>query len=147
MAKENYKDKRESGGFVPLPYCVLRSNSYARLSAYAVKLLNDLLAQYNGHNNGDLCATWSLMERRGWRSRSTLCKALAELKRRQWVEVTRQGGRHRATLLAVTFYSIDNCRGKLDVDSTLTPRGLWRNHEPPPALKIRRPYTPGVPMG
>jgi len=33
--------------------------------------VNDLGRQYNGKNNGDLCATWSMMAKRGWSSRST----------------------------------------------------------------------------
>ena len=35
---------------------VIRSRGYAELSPYAIKLLNDLLSQYSGKNNGDLCA-------------------------------------------------------------------------------------------
>jgi hypothetical protein len=71
--------KRDPGGFVALPNIVIRSHQIARLSAHAVKLLFDLLAQYNGGNNGDLCATWTLMQPRGWKSRDTLGKALKEL--------------------------------------------------------------------
>ena len=60
-ASDRYKEakaKRERGGFVPLPYAVLRSTSWARLSGNAVKLLIDLLAQYKGDNNGDFCMAW-----------------------------------------------------------------------------------------
>ena len=38
------------------------------LSPRATKLLIDLLAQYRGYNNGDLCAPLSLMRERGWNS-------------------------------------------------------------------------------
>jgi hypothetical protein len=118
MARNRFKDaqaKRESGGYVPLSFVVIRSQCFARLSAHAVKLLNDLLAQYKGDNNGDLCAAWTLMQPRGWKSKDTLNKALKELLAGDWLEVTRQGGRHKATLYAVTFYAIDECKGKLDV--------------------------------
>lgn len=127
------REKRESGGFVALAFCVLRSRGYAELSPHAVKLLNDLLAQYTGNNNGDLCCAWTLMEKRGWRSKSTLSKARKELLDGAWIEVTRQGGRHQATLYALTFFSIDECGGKLDVSSTHSPKGSWRlkNQEPP----------------
>ena len=134
MAKKNrFKDaqaKREAGGFVPMPYVVLRSQGYAALSAHAVKLLNDLLAQYKGDNNGDLCATWTFMKQRGWKSKDTLNKALKELIACEWLEVSRQGGRNKATLYSVTFYAIDDCNGKLDVKPTGRPISSWRKNEP-----------------
>jgi hypothetical protein len=141
MARNRFKDaqaRRESGGFVPLPFVVLRSRSFAELSAYAVKLLSDLLAQYRGDNNGDFWAAWTIMQRRGWKSKATLSKCLKELLAGNWVEVTRQGGRHKATLYALTFYSIDDCKGKLDVRATSSPTGGWRKNEPiPPLPKLK----------
>lgn len=128
------KEKREAGGFAPLPYLVLRSTSFAGLCPHAIKLLMDLLAQFKGDNNGDLCAAWKLMKARGWRSRDTLNKARRALLDGEWIVVTRQGGRRRATLYAVTFYAIDECAGKLDVRSTHSPLSAWRLHEPRPDL-------------
>lgn len=136
--KRRYKaarDKRESGGFTPLPYVVLRSAGFARLGPHAVKLLMDFLAQYKGDNNGDLCAAWTLMKERGWRSRDTLNKARRTLLDGDWIVTTRQGGRHRPTLYAVTFYAIDECGGKLDVRSSHSPPSTWRRHEPLPVLR------------
>ena len=142
-ASDRYKEakaKRERGGFVPLPYTVLRSTSWARLSGHAVKLLIDLLAQYKGDNNGDFCMAWKTISKRGWRSRDTLCKARRELLEEGWIIVTRQGGKHQATLYGVTFFGIDDCRGKLDVNGSLVPSGLWRKNEPVPVLKaVTRP--------
>ncbi len=141
MAKNRFKEaqaKREGGGFVPLPFVVIRSYSFTLLSAHAVKLLNDLLAQYRGNNNGDLSAAWTLMQPRGWKSKDTLNKALKELLAREWLEVTRQGGRHKATLYGLTFYAIDDCKGKLDVRATSSPRGTWKGNEPlPPMPKLK----------
>ena len=137
MRRNRFKDaqaKRESGGYVALSFVVIRSQSFTRLSAYAVKLLTDLLAQYKGDNNGDLCAAWTVMRPRGWKSKDTLSKALKELRAGGWLEVTRQGGRHMATLYAVTFYAIDDCKGKLDVRATSSPRGTWKKNEPLPAM-------------
>lgn len=141
------KEKRESGGFAPLPYVVLRSAGFARLGPHAVKLLMDLLAQYKGDNNGDLCASWTLMKERGWRSRDTLNKARRALLDGEWITITRQGGRRRPTLYAVTFYAIDECGGKLDVRSTHSPPSAWRRHEPLPALRAvlkNNPLTRGA---
>lgn len=140
--KRRFKDaqaKRERGGFVPLPFVVIRSQSFAGLSAHAVKLLCDLLAQYRGDNNGDLELTWGTMAKRGWASRDTLQKARQELLDGGWIIVSRQGGRHCASLYAVTFYAISDCRGKLDIRPTGSPSGLWHKNEPvppPKALKV-----------
>ena len=113
-----------------MPHVVLRSASFSRLSGHAVKLLMDLVAQYKGDNNGDLCTAWTLMQKRGWRSRDTLNKARRELLAGEWIMVARQGGRHKPTLYALTFYAIDECGGKLDVNATHSPSGIWRRHEP-----------------
>ena len=128
------KRNERVAAFAPLPFAVIRSQGFARLSAHAVKLVIDLLAQYKGDNNGDLCAAWTIMQGRGWKSKETLNKALKELKEGHWVEVTRQGGRHKASLYGLTFYAVDDCNGKLDVRSTSSPRSTWKKNEPLPAM-------------
>ena len=139
--KNRYKDhaaKRERGGYVALAHVILRSESFANLSPKAVKLLMDLLAQYKGDNNGDLCAAWTLMKKRGRNSKATLWNALEELKEKGWIEVSRQGGRNRASLYAVTFFSVDECKGKLDIAPTGSPKGTWKLNEPlPPLAKLK----------
>ena len=112
------KAKRESGGFIALPHAVLRSEKYGNLSAIATKLINDLFAQFNGKNNGDLCCAWTILNKRGWVSRDTLNRARIELLEKQFIEVSRQGGRNTPTLYALTFYSVDDCGGKLDIQPT-----------------------------
>jgi hypothetical protein len=126
--------KRGGGQYVPVPHHVLRSNAWTQLNAYEKALICDLLAQYNGLNNGDLCAAWTLMKKRGWKSKSTLSKAIKECREGGWIEVTRQGGRRKASLYALSFYAIDDCKGKLDVYATLRPSNLWMKSEPPPDL-------------
>ena len=44
-------------GFFGVPAVVLNHADYIALSPKAVKLFNDIGAQYNGRNNGDLCAS------------------------------------------------------------------------------------------
>jgi len=98
MTQPRYRDakeKRPPGGFVALSYIAIRSQQFASLSSHAVKLLVDLLAQYNGGNNGDPCLTWKMMHQRGWRSRDTLWKAQRGLVERGWISLTRQGGLHQ----------------------------------------------------
>lgn len=138
---KNLKRPRGKGGmegksFSMLIHAYWQSPQYAKLSPRAVKLLVDLLCQYRGTNNGDLTSAWSVMQARGWRSKGQLFKAQAELEGRGWIVKTRQGYRARgvnaATLWAVTFYGIDDCRDsqgrrKLEgVKPDPMPLHLWR---------------------
>ena len=70
------------------------------------------------------------MEPRGWKSKETLHKALKDLLAGGWIELARQGGRNMTSLYSVTFFAIDDCRGKLDVNPTTKPRGTWKKNEP-----------------
>ena len=133
MARNKSKlnnERGEKGGYAALYHCVLRSEALMKLSAHASKLMIDLLSQYYGSNNGDLCATYSLMQKRGWRSKGTLNRAIKELLEAGFIEVSRQGGRHLCSLYAFTFYAVDECKGKLDIRPTNSPKSLWRKHEP-----------------
>jgi len=114
-----------------MPHAVLEHDNFAALSPFAVKLLCDLLAQYRGSNNGDLQATFKLMRRRGWRSKTTLHKAIRELVQSGFVIVSRQGGRHKCSLYAVSFYAIDECEGKHDIAETRTAPGDWKTESVP----------------
>ena len=128
MGLNRYKVKArsESGSFVRLPHAVLEHENFIRLHAHSVKLLIDIYAQYRGKNNGDLCAAWTVMQKRGWKSKSQLHKALKELLAIGWLVIARQGGRNKPTLYAVTFQAIDECRGKLDIQPTNTAPGDWK---------------------
>lgn len=130
-SREKTTGRKETGGWFGLPHAVLDSPNYCALSAHAVKLLNDLGSQLRGHNNGDLCATWSILQLRGWRSRDTLTRALAELQHYGLIEKTRQGGMNRCCLYAFTWRPIDECHGKLDVSATAVASGLWKVPQPP----------------
>ena len=100
------------------------SQNYLRFSYKAVKLLTDLGRQYNGRNNGDFCAAYSVMRKRRWRSKSTLEEALEELIYYGFITLTRQGGRNKANLYALTWWAIDECKGKLDIQETKVQPGL-----------------------
>jgi hypothetical protein len=137
-------ERRESGGFAALPHCLLNSHVYIGLSAHAVKLLNDLLAQFKGFNNGDLCLAWSIMEKRGWKSRETLNNARKQLLAVELIVISRYGDRRRPNLYALTFFAVDECGGKLDINATQKPSSCWRKHELLPPLEIKSTPTPGV---
>lgn len=120
----NAKGRRINGKFLAIPETVYNHNDFKSLSKRALKLLIDLLTQYNGCNNGDLCASMTLMKRRGWKSNDQRTKALKELLEKNLIVLARQGGRRRASLYAITWQSIDKCKGKIDIRPTDKP---WRN--------------------
>ena len=128
MARNRLKTKgrRENGTYVGIPHAITRSREYASLSASAVKLIIDLADQFNGSNNGDLQATWPFMNKKGWKSKATLYRALNELLNREFIIVSRQGGRHACSLYALTFLAIDDCKGKLDIHETSVPSSAWK---------------------
>lgn len=117
------KGRRKKEKFLMLPRNVTDHPDFISLSSRAVKLLVDVAVQYNGHNNGDLCASMTLMKMRGWTSNDQRNKALKELIEKGLLVQSRQGGRKRASLQAITWRAIDYCRGKHDINPTDKP---WR---------------------
>src|SRR5258708_1529638 len=113
-----------NGRFIAIPETVYNHDDFKSLSSRAVKLLIDLLSQYHGYNNGDLCAAMTLMKKRSWKSNDQRNKALKELLVKELIVLTRQGGRKKASLYAVTWFPIDDCKGKLDISATTKP---WRS--------------------
>ena len=120
------KGRRETKQFVGIPKVCMQHLNYIELSMPAKVLLWEFCYQYNGFNNGDLCAAFSVLKKRGWRSKGTLGRAIKELKERQWIIVSRQGGKNQCSLYALTFQAIDECKGKLDITSTITASGKWK---------------------
>jgi hypothetical protein len=129
MKKKNTKLNFE-GGFFAIPHNVLNSIAYSKLSAYAVKLLIDIGSEYRGTNNGDLNATFNSLKKKNWHSKGTLNNAIKELKEFGFIEVSRQGGRNKCSLYALTFRPVNICKGKLDIKHTDKPSNLWKNFEP-----------------
>jgi hypothetical protein len=121
-----HKGRSETGSYFAMPHAVMASPNYLALPTRAVKLLNDLCFQYRGNNNGDLCAAWQIMRKRGWKSRDTLDKAEKDLVQAGMIELTRQGGLNSPHLYALTWIAIDECGDKLDVPPTRVPSGLWK---------------------
>ena len=132
MAKDKrarIKGRKSSAGFMGLPHHLLASPAYLSLDGWAVKLLVDITSQYHGYNNGDLAMAWKIMEQKGWRSRDPLNNARKKLLDRGLIQLTRQGGRHRASLYAITWQGIDECKGKLEAGPTDRPSNLWKDYQ------------------
>lgn len=115
--------------FLSIPKDVIDSAAYRGLGGWEVKLLVDIASQFNGKNNGDLTAAYSILKDRGWKSPGTLNKALRELLKVGLIQETRSGGRHRCTLYAVTWRGVDECKGKLEVNPTIAPSNLFQKFE------------------
>lgn len=120
--------KRSNGRFIGIPYNVAISRQFAALRAPEVKLLIDLLTQYNGHNNGKLSTTISLLKDRGWATAS-LYRARANLVEKGFLVITRQGWKQRGrpTLVAISWNGIDDCGVVYDdgVSPSQIPLAYW----------------------
>ena len=137
MARDRarFKGRGGNGHFAQVPHAVTEHPEFISLSAYAKALLFAFFPQLRFDkdgiaNNGDLCATWSEVQRYGWRSKDTLAKALRELERAEVLIRTRQGDRHRCSLFAISWLPINDCRTKdglrkLDVPPTKVPPVNW----------------------
>jgi len=114
-----------AGGFLLLPNAVLHCVKFRQLSSSAVKLLIDIGGQYNGKNNGDLCAAWKVMKPKGWNSEATLNRAKKELLESGFISETRKGRRpNLCSLYGVTWQPL-NPDPKLEVKPFSFPVGAW----------------------
>lgn len=130
MARSNLK-KEFPGGFLMLPAELLNCPKYRALSARSVKLLIDIGSQYNGKNNGDLCAAWKVMKPKGWRSEQTLNEAKKELLQAGFIAETRKGRRpNLCSLYGITWKPL-NPSPKFDIQPFAFPMGAWSKYEPP----------------
>jgi hypothetical protein len=121
---------RTPGSYTAWPHACAKSDSYRSLSPHAKALLLDFLGQFTGFNNGDLCCAFKPMKKCGWKSRTTVEKARAELEQKGWIVRTRQGWRHKPNLYALTMFKIDDIP-KLDVRQTATAPGFWQDGRNP----------------
>jgi hypothetical protein len=127
------KGRRETGCFTLIPHAVQDSDNWKACRGNAIKLVCDLARQYNGRNNGDLCASISVLKSRGWKSSDTLRTAQLEARHYGLLLLTRQGGLNCASLYALTWQALDDCKGKHDYPATRVPPGNWK--EPQPRFK------------
>lgn len=130
-SREKTKGRKDDHSFLRLIHPLLDHPNFHALSPRATKLLICIAAQYRGSNNGDLCATYKIMKKRGWNSNDQIQKGLKELLERGWLVKTRQGRRPNVpTLYALTWEAINECGGKLEVKAAKAALNTWRQ-EPP----------------
>ncbi len=132
MTKNNkvlnqWRDVDGGSAFI-IPVSLLRHTNFVRLSPNACKLILDLARQYSGFNNGYLSAALSILEPVGWRSESTIREAVAECMHYRLIVKSRQGGRNRCNLFALTWHRIHEKDGKpLEVGPTMSPSNAWKD--------------------
>lgn len=110
MAKgrARFKGSKYDEPFVGIVRSVFESPAFTALSPHACKLLLELAGQYKGDNNGNLTVAWSILSKRGWRSRTTLWRCKAELVKAGFVYVTRIGHFPKTCeLVALTWFPLD----------------------------------------
>jgi len=128
----------DPGPKVVVPKTILDHENYLRMKWSARSLLWDIAAQFTGHNNGFLCASFSVMQERNWGSKTTLAAALAEVEHYGLIVKTQQGDRtHKPNLFALTWRKINKREGA----TLLTPD--WAYVQPMATWKESRPlYDP-----
>jgi len=144
--KGNRFDDIDGGAAFVLPLTLLRHENWTRLTPFGSRLILDLGAQYTGFNNGYLCASWSLMKDRGWRSSETLYKAMLECEHYGLIVRTQHGGLNKPNLHGFTWRRIDEKAGHvLEMRPTEKPCNAWK--EPrvtfvyAPAKHVRKPAS------
>jgi len=110
--------------FIGIPYRIAISQQFADLRAPEIKLLVDILTQYNGKNNGRLSTCHALLKKRGW-APSSLYRAYSNLVHAGFLVITRQGWKQRGrpTLVAITWNGIDK-PGDIKFDDEINPSSI-----------------------
>lgn len=130
---------RDAGPFVALPWSVLDSPAFARLSMHARALLLEVARQYVRDNNGRLLLSRAYMMTRGWRSADMLSKAKQELLDGGFIHQTVQGHRpNKASWYALTWQSLDRLPGYDPGAIETFERSAYRK-EAPLKSKVLRP--------
>jgi hypothetical protein len=97
---------------------MLQHPRFLALSGRACKALLYLASQYRGDNNGNLQIAPKLARKAGLKAGGNLHRAVKEAAKAGFVLQTRQGGRNRCSLYALTWFPIDECGGRHDLVAT-----------------------------
>jgi predicted transcriptional regulator len=81
-----------NGAHARLYHSILNCPAWIALSSTAIRLYIDMRLKLTSYNNGNVEAVYSELQHRGWRSKTTMHRALRELETLGFIERTRQGG-------------------------------------------------------
>lgn len=137
------KAKRDGHSFMSIPHIVIDSASYRGLGYPAVKLLFDIVRQYNGGNNGKLVACAKRLRPLGWNSNATIYKGVRELLDSKLLMETRKGGwPNTAAWYAVTWLELSYIEG-MDIQRSAFIRGMYRDASCVPLTGVNKgPIAP-----
>lgn len=116
--------RTNTGRFAGVPHAVMENRSYIGLSYSARALLFEIAKQYNGHNNGKLCAIPEQMIPRGFKSPNTVYKVAKELVEAELLVVSKMGlkGSRAPHFYAITWQAVDEIpKFNMEINSTRTP--------------------------
>jgi hypothetical protein len=121
---------RVEGGFAALPWDVLDSAAYARLSHPARSLLVELARQFVRDNNGRLLTSMAYLSKRGWNSNAVITRASRELEAAGFTHQMVKGHRPNcASWWAVTWHSLDRLTGYDPGTEATFRKGAYRQNE------------------
>jgi hypothetical protein len=121
MGRERVRATKLRGRFVALPYEVICSEQFRRLSHASVRLLVLVATGYSGRNNGKLVACRKSLRKHGWLSDDSTSRCLKQLTEAGLLVQTRMGARpNKAGWYALSWRPLDQTDG-LDFDAR-----LWR---------------------
>lgn len=110
--RSKYQTSRDAGNFLALPYAVLDSPNFKKLSANAKALLLEVGRQLGKDNNGRLLLSKAYLLPRGWKSSDMISKGKKELLEYGFIYETVMGHRpNKASWYAVTWQAIDALSG------------------------------------
>lgn len=112
------KGRADSGSFLGIPQSVIDSTEFKSLKSTPIKLLIFIAEKYKGSNNGDLSASYDELRRLGFGQPATISNALKILQKKNFLFKTRQGGKNKCNLFAITWVPIDKPRrvGEYDIE-------------------------------
>ena len=114
--------------YLKLLHYIIDSQQFARIPGSKLKMLIDLARQFNGRNNGNFDISKIRLR---WNSRDTTGTALTWLVNHGWIIKTKQGGLGMGPdLFAVTWWPIDECKGKHDFPAETVASHLWAKKTP-----------------
>lgn len=112
--------------FVMLENRQMEHANFKVLSAIARMFLFELIHQYNGFNNGDLCLAPKTLKARGIElNERTIWSGRDELVEYGWIQYSRWQPR-MCYLFALTFKPVNACRGKHNLPDTTKAADTWK---------------------
>lgn len=104
----------KQGGFLGIPKLVLSGPDVRGLSHAEFRVFVAIVSQYQGNNNGDLCATEKIMSEEGVSSPDTINRAIKVLLAKGLIVKTQNGGysgkdgKRKPALYALSWLPIDS---------------------------------------